>query len=343
MHRNNVLIVGGASIWAIETYYCKYLNELGLSTTIFNCSQFYDSNSIFFKIRIRAGDKGIYSKVNQELIKYCTREKPTIVWVFKGVEIYPETLCKLKKLGIVLVSYNPDHPFIRTSISHGGKNIPESVPYFDLHFSYSRDLAAKISAEYKIPSVLLPFGFELSQQDFDTLNHTAETNKVCFIGNPDTERVHLIKNIASTGLEIDIYGPGFLKESQITGLKNVNVFREVYALEYWKKIRQYRVQLNFFRPHNIGSHNQRTFEVPGVGGILLSPVSEEQKSYFAENREMFFYKDINDLAKVANEICSMSDEEIESIRSAARQRSILSGYSYKERAKIAFDSFKNLG
>ena len=340
MHK--VLIVGGAAIWAIETYYCKYLNQLGLPTEIFNCSAYYDSTSLLFKIRNRAGDKGIYTTVNIELIKYCIQARPEIVWVFKGIEIYSETLLKLKQLGIILVNYNPDHPFIRTSISHGGKNIPESVPLYDLHFSYRKDLINEIKVKYNIPAVLLPFGFELADNDFERIKDVPENNSICFIGTPDKERVQIIALIANAGYAVDIYGQQYQHRHILNKYKNIKSFGLVLGLDYWKKVREYRIQLNFFRQHNIDSHNQRSFEVPGAGGILLSPDSIDQRDYFAAEKEMFFFKDKYELLYQIETISTRPKDEIKNIREASRRRSLLSGYSYKDRASVVFETFKLL-
>jgi hypothetical protein len=342
VQQTKVLIVGGAAIWSIETYFCKYLNQLGMSTSIFNCAEFYDASSIIFKIRNRAGDKGIYSEVNSELIRYCKKERPTIVWVFKGVEIYTDTLQKLKALGVFLANYNPDHPFIRTSISHGGKNIPESVPLYDLHFSYRKDLVKEIKVKYNIPTGLLPFGFELSDEDFNKIKDLPENNRACFIGTPDKERVKIIEKIAKAGYPVDIYGQQYQNKHLLKKYSHIQSFGLVLGLEYWKKIREYRIQLNFFRAHNISAHNQRTFEVPGAGGILLSPDNEDQRDYFTADKEMFFYKDNDELLSRISEIISKPLEEIETIREAARKRSLLDGYTYRDRSSIVFETFKKL-
>ena len=161
MKKKELLIVGGTSIWAIETYFAKYLNEFGWKISIFDCSKYFQHNSILFKLRNRARDLSIYNLANKELINYCEKHKPGIVWVFKGVELFPDTLQKLTKMGVFLANYNPDHPFIRTSIAHGGKNIPLSIPLYDLHFSYNSALCARIQTEYSKPCIYLPFGFEL--------------------------------------------------------------------------------------------------------------------------------------------------------------------------------------
>ena len=185
MGRKNLMIVGGSAIWAIETFYAKHLNALGLHTDIFDCSSYYHPGSILSKIKFRLDIRSLFNPVNQALIEECKRIKPDIIWVFKGAEIFPETLKKLRSMGILLVNYNPDHPFIRSFASNGGRNVPESVPFYDLHFSYRQDLVEQFQDEFGLKSAWLPFGFELSPEQFDIATKEPEVQRVCFIGTPD--------------------------------------------------------------------------------------------------------------------------------------------------------------
>jgi spore maturation protein CgeB len=79
----------------------------------------------------------------------------------------------------------------------------------------------------------------------------------------------------------------------------------------------------------------RSFEVPGIGGIMLSPYSKEQVSFFEEGKEAFFYRNDKELIDKANYLLSLSAAEATAIREAARKRSIGSDYSYKNRSDLA--------
>ena len=339
--KTEVLIVGGSASWALETYYCKHLNEIGIKTEIFTTANFINY-SIFTKVRSRLNDISIYKSINTNLIKECFKTKPKIIWIFKGIEIFTETISFLKQNGFFLVNYNPDHPYIRTSKSHGGNNIPDSVPLYDLHFSYRKDLVSYFNSTIGIKSFLLPFGFELDDEDYLKLNSLSEVKKLCFIGTPDRERVNMLCSIAKEGFQIDIYSQTYQDKHKLARFKNINTFDVVLGQTFWEKIRSYRVQLNFFRQHNIGSHNQRTFEVPAAGGILLTPYSEDQDQFFKSESEIFFYKNDAGLLDSIDVIMSMQDEEINLIRQSARQRSTSSNYSYKNRSEFVGSIFKTI-
>ena len=334
-----VLIVGSNNSWALETYYQKHLKDLNFDCTIFNVPDFFQLKNVIDKVRYKIGDGSIYKTVNEQLIAYCSLYKPKIVWIFKGVEIYPSTLLILKKNGHFLVNYNPDHPYIRTSIAHGGKNIPDSVPLYDLHFSYREDLVKKIYFDLGIKTVRLPFGFEVSSSNFLEASNQKENVKICFVGTPDSLRSIELVAFANLGFKIDIYSLTYPCKSILVKNKNIQLFPVVLKQDFWNTLYRYRVQINFLRQHNIGSHNQRTFEVPGIGGILLTPFSEEQMNFFEDRSEIFLYQNMNQACVIMDELMAMPQSNANDLRQNARKAAIDKNYSYRDRAIIVANTF----
>ncbi len=330
MKIKQVLIVGNIVPVAIENYYIKYLNELGIPTSGFSVGDFFDRNSFVFRVRNRLGNLGIYKKVNVELLKVCAAKKPDIVWVFKGVEIYTETLAALKKQGIILINYNPDHPFIRTSIAHGGKQIEEAIPLYDVHFSYNKSLVDRFQSEFGKKSMWLPFGYELADELYEKASKIETNNKVAFVGNPDDERARLIKMLLRNKVRVDVFGHGWNK--WVKTHPNLTVSDATYGDQFWFDLRKYRCQINIFRKHNEGSHNMRTFEIPAIGGIQIAPYSQEHIDFFEPEKEIFLYKTDDELYHQVEGILTLTTQQEVEARIAGRERSIRSNYSYKNRA-----------
>ncbi len=291
---------------------------------------------ILFKTKISTG----YVAVNKGLMETAEKLQPDVIWVFKGMEIFPSTLRTLGQR-FKLANYNPDHPFIIASKGGGNQNVRNSVGLYDLHFCYSLQLKHQIEQEFKIPAVFLPFGFDLSMADYQEAIGEPEILRVCFLGNPDGIREKCIAFIAENGFEIDVYGHGWDKTA-LQNKSNVRMDHAIYGLAFWKKLRAYRVQLNIFREHNAGSHNMRSFEIPAVGGIQLAPYSEEQLGFFEEGKEIYFYRNEGDLLVCIKKLMAETLESINTMRAAARLRSLESGYSYKQRALTVYESFQRI-
>lgn len=340
-----LLIVGSNQKWAIERIYFKYLKELNPDTYLFaaqNLLHDYLNSSLINKVVFRLNLSNIYKKINDKLIEYVEEIRPDIVWVFKGMEVLPETLKLLRQKKIKLVNYNPDHPFIRSGRGSWNKNVFNSVGLYDLHFCYSRALMKKINDEYKIRTEFLPFGFDLDDEVYEKASKLPEINRVCFIGNPDKIRADIIKYLINNGVKVDVYGHNWDRYFNIGKNSNLKIYDAVYADAFWEVARKYRVQLNIFRPHNIGSHNMRTFEIPAVGGIQLAPDSPEHREFFEEGKEIFLYKDFSDIKKIITILRNYSDEKINELRINTRSRCIFSDYSYKGRSNRVINVLQTL-
>jgi spore maturation protein CgeB len=338
-----ILLVGSNFKYGIEQYYIKYLRDMGSEIVHYpaqDISMQDRSRNLFTKILFKAGLYRGYGKINMELTRLAEQENPDVIWIFKGMEILPETLKKLRK-DFKLANYNPDHPYIIAGSGSGNKNVTGSVGLYHLHFCYNSMLQKQIEARFNIPTVFLPFGFELSLSEYTNACVKQEVGKICFIGNPDKTRYDVIAFLAKNGFEVDVYGHGW-DQTAVKKLRNVSHFDAIYGSDFWDKLRQYRVQLNIFRKHNIDSHNMRSFEIPAVGGIQLTPYSSEQAGFFSEGSEIFFYKTFPELLDQVKKIMELPEEKINSFREAARARSVNSGYSYRDRASTVYESFKKL-
>ena len=338
-----ILIVGANSNYAIERFYLKYLAEIpGVQVELFEAQNMflsYYQKSLFTKIIFRLGYQNIYDKINSALSERIVTMEPEIIFVFKGMEIYPKTLRWAKSKGIKLVNYNPDNPFIFSGRGSGNSNISNSISLYDLHFTYNLEVKKIIEDKYNIPAYWLPFGFDIPEGLFESISDLKEIIKTSFVGNPDRNRVKFLYGLAEKGIAVDLYGNNWEK---FLHHKNINIYHAVYGSEFWQMIRQYRVQLNPLRKHNLDSHGMRSFEIPAIGGIMLAPVTSEHIKFFKDGEESFFYMDPEDAVLKINDVLSLSQNEANKIRNNAREKSLSSGYSYKHRVNELYKILKCL-
>ena len=339
-----LLIIGADSEYAIERFYLKYWKEYGKNITVefFLAQNFfykYYNKNIVNKIVFKFGISSIYDKINKKLITRIDVFQPDIIFVFKGMEIFPETLRYAKKKQIKLINYNPDNPFIFSGSGSGNSNIINSIGIYDIHFTYNSLIKIQLEEKFNIPTYILPFAFDISEDEFEKCKIESEINKLCFIGNPDTERAKLILGIANSGIQIDLFGHNWIK---FINHKNVNCFDTVYGIQFWKNLRKYRVQLNIMRPHNLNSHNMRSFEIPGIGGIQLAPDTKEHRLFFEADKEIFLYNTVSECVPKINYLLSLSTEKANQYRTYAREACIKNKHSYKNRAQQVLNLLEKL-
>jgi hypothetical protein len=302
---------------------------------------FYDyyQAGIFNKILFKTGLSDIIKKINHLFLERVSFFKPDIIWVFKGMELMPSSLEKVRKLGIKLVNYNPDNPFLFTGQGSGNQFVTDSIGLYDFHFSYNLEIEKELRKKFDVETAFLPFGFEISNELFDTCSSETEVVKACFLGNPDAARAAVIEELAREGAEIDVYGNNW---SDFVKHKNIHAHKAIYGKQLWEVLRKYRVQLNLMRIHNEDSHNMRSFEVPGIGGIMLAPDTTEHRMFFKDQSEVYLFDTVEHCSDLVSEILSLTDDQAAQIRQNARARSVRSGYSYKDRSLFVFNVLKKL-
>lgn len=327
-----LLVVGADSPYAIERHFIRHLK--GFEEILFFPAQnqflSYYTKGIFHKIWFRLGFSSVYKEININLKHNVESFRPNCILIFKGMEIFPETLDFCKSRGILLANYNPDNPFIFSGRGSGNSNITKSIDKYSIHFTYSLEIADQLKIKTNSSVFSLPFGYELDDDIFFEAQQYNEINKICFIGNPDIYRAELINKLANAGITIDVYGNNWKKWIKS---KNVTTYESVYNNELWFTLRMYRVQLNIMRPHNLNSHNMRTFEIPAVGGIQLAPRTIEHSNFFEEDREIFLYSDIQECILKCEKLLQFDSNEVDFFRRAARDRCLQSKYSYASRAE----------
>jgi spore maturation protein CgeB len=108
---------------------------------------------------------------------------------------------------------------------------------------------------------------------------------------------------------------------------NLTIHGAVYEKDYYKTLRKYRVQLNIMRVHNLDSHNMRSIEVPGCGGIMLAPRTKDHEAFFPEGKEAFYYNDVKELVEQTDRILGLGDIDAGTLRMKASSR-VESKFSY---------------
>ncbi|MCX6210150.1 MAG: glycosyltransferase [Bacteroidetes bacterium] len=337
-----LLIIGSDKVFSIENFYYKYLIELGVDTKRFTAqSIFYDyyfSGNILRKIIFKLGLSSIHKKINNQFKEIVDDFKPDIIWVFKGMEITPESLKWAKSKGIKLVNYNPDNPFIFTGKGSGNAHVTNSIGLYDFHFTYNLEIQKQLQQQYNAKTDFLPFAFDVSKELFDECSKEEEIVKACFLGNPDKIRSAFLEQLAAKGIEIDVFGNDWDK---FVTHKNITTHTPVYSNEQWKTLRKYRVQINLMRIHNEDSHNMRTFEVPGIGGLQVAPNTKEHQLFFEEGKEIFLYKDIDECVTKINYLLSLSKEQANEFRTLSNNAAINKKYSYKDRTFQVYNVLKS--
>jgi spore maturation protein CgeB len=337
-----ILFLGAFGKGALENYYLKSLTESNVVIDTYDiCKDYYNAinRSVFHKGLNKVLPSSFFKGINESVLEKVKNEKYQVILIFKGFTLFPETVKALKEHTYLLCNYNPDHPFLFFSPGSGNKNIIDCIPLYDVYITFAKKIARELQLIYNSKAFVLPFGYDDKQQR--TIYSDINKGKIIFIGAYDKERADYCNKIETE--QLVIYGERKWASRTIGKNKIRSAFsgRALYGDEYAGAIASANGVLNILRRQNLDehTHNMRTFEVPGYGGVLISNRTQEQMEFFEEGKEAVYFDSMDELNEKIL-FLQKSPSVVEAIKKAALLRSEKSNYGYTHRAKEMLEIFK---
>jgi len=305
-----------ASILAVK------LEKLGHDISLFDFTKIipdFRDRSIISRIKLRLFVKFFDQKVSNELFEAVSRDTPESMIVFKGLNIQPSTLKRIKDLGVKLINWNPDYFF---NPKNTNKNLLESIEYYDLIVSGRKHLTEEYKQKgmknilfldwYYIPELHYP---EKSKIKYD----------LTFVGNWSPFREKFMEGIT---VQMYIWGNGWHKCSN-NFKKQHNVFPTTLSQKEMREVfSRSKHNLNILTKENKDLTNLRIFEVCACGGLLITERNEVTESYLIDREDCLFYSSVEEI----NEILA-SDYDLTKIAESGRRKIINNGHSFTEKVK----------
>lgn len=326
----NILVVGSTLPGAMEHSILRGLqfdsrvNRVNIKTT----DGFHNSTSFTTKV-LRRVSPNFYPGVaafNRELIEDVNKGEWDVLLVFKGMEIRPQVLKELRRK-VFLVNYNPDNPFLYSGIGSGNLNMTRSFSSYHLYLTYDREVSQQIR-QRGIASEVVPFGFEDNARFDRVLDPGKEVLRACFLGNADDNRAAFLERFAQE-VPLDLVGGGWNKYNFPASCQ---FYPHVHGDDFFDTMRKYRVQLNLMRPHNLNSHNMRSFDIVGCGGIGLMTRTADHDNFFDDGKHVILFDNVEDAINKSKAILAENSETIQRVRSEARAWAVTQGFNYNQRA-----------
>jgi spore maturation protein CgeB len=275
-------------------------------------------------------------RYNAWLRKVLEEEKPDVFFVFKGMNVWENTIEWAASRGIYSVNYNPDHPFVFSGKGSGNSIVRRSVKLYDCHITYSRTIIKSLRL-YGVQSELVPFGYELPLHWTELKESIHEELSGAFIGNADDDRLFWLSHFLSAyeDNKFVFYGHGW--EKLKVGNKNVEIRNPVYGIDFWLAMRRHRFQLNVMRVHNLDSHNMRSIESLAAGAIGIHPSTADHRAWMEHGKHGFLFESFAEAARIGDELLRMDSESAKYIREQTEACAMALNGTYSERAKQMLD------
>jgi len=231
--------------------------------------------------------------LNRQFTKMVGQVRPDVVWVDKGIYLWPESLRQAREKSR-LVHYNPDDPF--GFARRGWRLFLKSIPEYDLHF-VARDVNIEEFKKAGARKVVRHhWAFDRS------LHHprevTPETRQrfggpIGFIGDWEVQREKPLRFLADHGHQVRIWGtnwerrlehPHRLEHPQLK-IEGQPLWGENYA----QALCSFDINLNFLRRVNRDLSTTRSIEIPACGAFMLAERTDEHLALFEEGKEAEFF------------------------------------------------------
>lgn len=264
--------------------------------------------------------------LNDRILYQVSNNKYDIVWIEKGMRVYPGTLKKIKQLlpACKIISFSPDdmHNPLNQSIWYN-----RSIGVYDLHVttkSYNVPELKKLGAK-KVFFVDKSFDpgihrkMKLSSGDIGKYGCD-----VGFIGSWEKDRFLHLLFLAQSGIKVTIRGETWKKYTQLHP-NLVIIPKNEWAEEYAKVLNATKINLCFLKKLNRDLQTARSIEIPACGGFMLAERTEEHQRLFREDVEAVFFSSKEELVEKVRYYFN-NDAEREKIALEGYQRCLVSGY-----------------
>ncbi len=278
----------------------EVLKELNINYKIFDFYKILNTQ-IRFDILNKVVRKLFYSqneaKINSLLLNEINIFKPDILFISKGINIYPETLKVFRDKSIIIANWNPDDFFNKFNSS---KNLLNSLELYDFVFSARKHLFD----EYKIKGIKNPIYIEwyyipwLHNKRHITLNLQ---EKITFIGTFSKRREEVINSI-QVDRPIEIWGSGW-QFSSLRYKKNILLKNKVLNQnEFPEIISSSLINLNILTLENRDCTNLKLFEITASNGLLLTEQNDVTQRILGSNSVYYNYNNVLEFNDVIEDI-----------------------------------------
>lgn len=355
--RNSTVRFLLAETWRHEIYaapFLRRLHELGESAFSFREELFFRSRldvpapfsvlsrvGCYLQEKFRCGPQ--VERLNTELVHSAKRLRVDAVVVFRGGQIFPDTVATLKKMGIIVAGYHNDDPLSARYPSYVWRHFRAGIDRFDHLFAY-RHHNLEAFKKMGCSSASLLRSFYLREHNYRIENAEAEAD-VSFIGHwePDRRTDYVRAILAQPGVRFRLWGTRWhvcpIADDLVRRLGPIQrLGREAYNVA----INRSKISLVFLSTLNNDTYTRRCFEIPAAGGFMLAPYTEDLASMFEEGTEADYFRSEHEMVDKIR-FYLRRDVLRERIARAGHDRLLRSGHEAIDRARQLRDELRALG
>ena len=325
-YKKKILIIGSNEKFTLEKMYFRALKNLKHTVRIYHTGNTIKNRYISFIEKYLSFISNFF--IRKLFVSFISKAKNNydLIIIVKGLYITKNFILNIKKISpkSKIINIYPDDPTITSTRNLSNKNVIECIELFDFFCHYSERVMKKIKKlKPKSKLLYLPLGYdELLHKRYKKNIKDIKKYKdtVNFIGSYDDERFNILKSLNYKNLLI-----------AGSNWKNIDSLQKpIFGKELSTIISNSLVSINILRDQCKNSHNMRTFEIPAMGGLMLTTRSKQQNFFFKEDEECLMFSGKKELQKKIKDIIK-NKKKIQELKDRAYLKS--RKHSYTNRSK----------
>lgn len=270
--------------------------------------------------------------VNHALLEAALRGRPKMVFLWRCIEILPQTIKKLRNYlpDATIIVYHNDNPFSGIKANIKCRHFLSGLKYVDIAAVYRPDnVPHALSYGASRVEVLMP--------SFISKLHRPvpgdKLTEVIFVGHYESDgRVEALTALNKAGVDVQVRGTRW-KNAQ---LKNPwlakQPIQQLWSNEYVAALANTKIALAFLSTKHNDVYTRRCFEIPACGSLLLAPRTRELQKLFREDEEAVFWSNTEELVSKVKFLLANDSYRAE-IAAAGRKRVLHDQHDEYGRAK----------
>lgn len=333
LSRDQLLLVGNKSALHVGAHFLNGARSLGLDATLCDSASASNGSWALRKWSWHArGHRPLrLEEFGRQVIHAARVQRPNVLVATGIAPLTAQVLDQLDKLHICLINYLTDDPW---NPAHYAPWFLDALPHYSIVFTTRCSNLTDLSKLGCRQVEYLPFAFapELHYPNSASIESNQKAD-VFFAGGADSDRVPYIKALNDAGLTVALYGDYWQRypatRSLFRGYADPATVRCAVASS--------RISLCLVRRANRDGHVMRSFEIPAMGGCMLTEDTSEHRMLFGKEGDAVVY--FNDIPEMVKKTRWLRDDPAECKRLALAAHQLIVGgkHTYKDRLQTMFE------
>ncbi|MBB1399445.1 glycosyltransferase [Pseudoalteromonas sp. SG44-8] len=296
--------------------------------------------SIYFRFQNKYIFGPVIRRLNADFLRAVNKNKPDILFIYRGTHILPKTLKEIKKNNIVTIfGYNNDDPFSPKYPKYFWRHFMGGIKLYDHLFCYRKhNVDEFISAGCKSVSLLRAY-YTHERNKIVSTSSSQYSCDIIFIGHfEDDGRDQYLLELLMTDFEVKIYGTGWEKSKLYKKLLLLNGPIEPLYADYNLALNSAKIALVFLSKLNRDTYTRRCFEIPAAGTLMLSEYTQDLDSIFQKGVDADYFNSCAELLEKVSFYLNNPDI-LQKVTDSGHARLLRDGHEAEDRVKEILERY----